>query len=168
MRWLQVLAVAVSVALPQAAQGQDVQPVLQPGVRVLATIPDDVPQRQRRFRPVQMISGEITRTTRETIYVRPTPRLGELAIPFAAVDRLEVSRGAPSRTSSALITGFQQGIAFAVLGTLLYNEPSRQFGVTRRGEAAALGAGFGFLGGALVGAIAPFERWQRVKVPGRG
>lgn len=168
MRAFQLLAAsAVTVVVAHAAHAQGPQHVLQPGARILVTIPDAVPHHRGPVRPVQVISGEITRVTSDSVYLRPAPRVGELAIPFAAVERLKVSRGAPRRTSSALVTGVQQSIGFAILGALLYNAPGRQFGVNSSGEAAALGAGVGFLGGALVGAIAPFERWKRVEVPGR-
>jgi hypothetical protein len=91
-----------------------------------------------------------------------TDSVGALAIPRHLVERLEYSRGVPSRTSSALLRGLRAGAATAVFLVLL-NERDDDPEIST-GEAALLGGGVGFVMGAVVGALRPEERWRRVRL----
>jgi hypothetical protein len=91
-----------------------------------------------------------------------TDSVGPLAIPRSLIERLEYSRGVPSRPTSALIQGLRTGVAYALLVGLvneLYDDSDLSFG-----EAALLGGGIGVAVGAVVGAIRPEERWRRVRL----
>lgn len=162
-----VLTGALLVGFAGSGHGQEAQPPVPVGSRVQVTIPDAAAQRVTPFVRTQLVRGEVTRIVTDTIYVRPAPALGSLAVPTASVRRLDVSLGPPRRSSSALVRGIEHAVVFALAGVLLYSEGEREFGVTSRSEAAALGAGVGLVGGAVIGALAPFERWQRVRLPSR-
>jgi hypothetical protein len=98
----------------------------------------------------------------DSLYLAVTDSVGPLAIPRRLIQRLDRSRGVPSRTTSALFRGARDGAAFALLMVLL-NEMDEDPDLST-GEAALAGGGIGFALGAVVGALRPEERWRRVRL----
>jgi len=87
---------------------------------------------------------------------------GSLAIPRAAVRRLDVSRGV-SPGESMIERAAGGAIGGAILFGLL-NDPRRSGGPHYRTDwrAAGVGAAWGAGIGAVVGLAWPYERWRRV------
>ena len=148
-------ALLVSLAAPAGAQLPD---TVRPGVRVRMTMPDTV--RQEPLTPSrQWLRGTVERVAADTLYLSVANAGGVLAIPRTSPRRLDVSRGVPSRPTSAL----RQGLSLALAGTLVATitehggDPQRW-----SGDAALAGAGVGFGVGLVLGAAWPSERWRRV------
>jgi hypothetical protein len=131
-----------------------------PGARVQARLPEM--QYQKGNQRGHLLRGRVSGLSPDTLYLAITDSVGPLAIPRNLIQRLDYSRGVPSRLSSALIRGLVSGAVLA--GTFaLVNELWEDSG-TSTGDAALIGAAVGFGTGAIVGAIFPIERWKSVKL----
>ena len=159
------LVCAVLISVSRILAAQQLGPDIVIGARVRVQVHEVFPQREAAFRRSQMLRGEVTRMTPDTLLLRPAPGLGELAVPLSQIQQLDRSLGVPSRGESALRNGIPAAVLGAVWFGLSYEKGEREYGVLNRGEATALGAGIGLAGGALWGAIAPTERWRRVTLP---
>jgi hypothetical protein len=131
-----------------------------PGARIQVRLPEA--EFQGAPRRGHLLRGRVVRLVPDSLYLAVTDSVGALAIPRHLVERLEYSRGVPSRTSSALLRGLRAGAATAVFLVLL-NERDDDPEIST-GEAALLGGGVGFVMGAVVGALRPEERWRRVRL----
>jgi hypothetical protein len=104
----------------------------------------------------------VSRLSPDTLYLAITDSVGPLPIPRRLIQRLDYSRGVPSRLSSALTRGLVGGAVWAA-ALALWNELEEDPG-TSTGTAALIGGAVGFGTGAIVGAIFPIERWKSVKL----
>ena len=127
------------------------------GARVRITVPDSVRQEPLRPRQQELI-GTVAGVAADTLYLTVPNTTGTLAVPRS------VSRGVPSRVTSAL----RRGVEWAAAGALAafvaqgYEEDAS----SRSGsEQVAVGAGIGFGVGAVLGAVWPSERWRRLRLP---
>jgi hypothetical protein len=132
-----------------------------PGARVQARLPEA--QFQPAARRGHLLRGRVAGLAPDTLYLAVADSVGPLAIPRALIERLEYSRGVPSRASSALVRGLKAGAAMA-LALALWNELDEGSDRTSTGTAALVGGSVGFATGALVGALRPQERWRRVRL----
>jgi hypothetical protein len=132
-----------------------------PGTRVRVRLPEV--QFQETTRRGHLLRGRVTTLSPDTLYLAVTDSVGPLAVPRSLIEKLDLSRGVPSRGASAL----RQGLISAALSALtlvLINEAWSGTSDWDTGEAALIGAGVGFASGAIVGAIFPRERWKSVRV----
>jgi hypothetical protein len=153
-----VLALGVG---PIGALGAQWPVEIAPGVRVRARLPEA--QYQADDRRGHLLRGRVTALTPDTLYLAVTDSLGPLAVPRHLIERLDYSRGVPSRAVSGLTRGLLLGAAFA-LSMVLLNETDEGSGRVSAGTAALVGAGFGFTTGAFYGALYPRERWKSVRL----
>lgn len=120
--------------------------------------------RERKAGPLaprpEFIHASLVRATPDTVVLRVHPTAAPIALPRAAIERIDVSRGLPGRLTSA----GESAVRYAVLGSLertliaaLF--PNRYDEHTW--ESALTGAGYGVILGAVVGAVRPRERWAR-------
>jgi hypothetical protein len=113
----------------------------------------------------QLLRGRITGLSADTLYLSVTDSLGPLPIPRLMIDRLQLSKGVPSRLNNALRGGLITGIGTALLSVALnelHDEPDND---TSAGTAALVGGAVGLAVGGVTGAIWPAERWKRVRLP---
>ncbi len=147
--------------LPIPAARAQWPPEIITGTRVQAKLPE------AQFQPVgrrgHLVRGRVVDLATDTLYLAVTDSVGPLAIPRHLIERLDYSRGVPSRASSALTHGVRTGAAMALLLVLLngLEEGSDRMST---GTAALAGAGVGFTLGAVVGAFRPQERWREVRL----
>lgn len=144
---------------PVARANSQWPPEVAAGARVQVRLPEAEFQPKARG---QLLRGRVVRLAQDSLYLAVTDSVGPLAIPRSLIERLEYSRGVPSRPTSALIQGLRTGVAYALVVGLvneLYDDSDLSFG-----EAALLGGGIGVAIGAVVGAIRPEERWRRVRL----
>ena len=127
-----------------------------PGARIRARLPEK--QFQMDARRGLVLRGRVTALAPDTLYLAVGDSLGPLAVPRMLIERLEYSRGVPSRGSSALRRGLLAGVGTAVL-FVLTNELGDASEKAGWGTAAAVGAGFGLTFGGILGALYPHERW---------
>ena len=112
--------------------------------------------------------GVVEAVTSDTLVFRPDDATTSVTIPIAALRRLEISRGASARKSSAW-RGAKWGAAIgAGAGAISLGLQHEEVGGgSSVGEAAALGVWsgglFGGAIGALVGAARATEQWERVR-----
>jgi hypothetical protein len=132
-----------------------------PGTRVRVLLPEA--QYQAASRRGHLLRGRVTALAPDTLYLAVTDSLGPLAVPRALVDHLDLSRGVPSRATSALRRGLLAGAGTALL-LVLVNEMDDASDRTSTGKAALVGAGVGVSFGALTGALYPRERWASVRL----
>jgi hypothetical protein len=155
--WLLV----ASVGLASGLQAQKQIPV---GARVKIVLSERERQRETRFMRRLVIRGELTAMSAESLWVRPTPVTGIVAVPTARIRRLYESRGVPSRVAS-LVT---DGVGGAVLGAATFaiwygrtvNGNRVDYGEASRGDAARRGATTGFTVFGIIGFVLPVERWR--------
>jgi hypothetical protein len=154
-----LLVIGLLVVAPRLAVAQFPAEV-RPGTRVRVWLPeparqDEGPDRRQLLRgTVESVDG--------TLRLRVPGTTGSLAIPRAAVRRLDVSRGV-SRGASAVERAVGGAIGGAITFALL-NDPRRtggpHYGTDWR--AAGVGAAWGAGIGAVIGFAFPHERWHRV------
>lgn len=158
IRWL-----ASVIAVLQAAPTLSAQwpASITPGTRVRVRLPEV--QYQAENRRGHLLRGRVTALAPDTLYLAVTDSLGPLAVPRTLVERLDISRGVPSRGASALRRGLLAGAGTALL-TVLLNEMDDASDRTSTGTAALVGAGIGLSFGGLMGALYPRERWASVRV----
>jgi hypothetical protein len=162
MRLITGWVVVAAVGLASGWQNLEAQwpAEIVPGGRVRARLPEM--QYQQGNQRGHLLRGRVSRLSADTLYLAITDSVGPLAIPRQLIQRLDYSRGVPSRLSSALTRGLVGGAVLA--GTLallneLWDDPG-----TSTGDAALIGAAIGFGTGAITGAIFPTERWKSVKL----
>jgi hypothetical protein len=107
------------------------------------------------------LRGKVTTLTADTLYLAVTDSLTPIPIPRPFIERLEYSRGVPSRGASALRQGLISGVTSAIFFVLvneLYDDD------TSAGDAALFGGAVGLTVGGITGALWPKERWKRVEL----
>lgn len=134
------------------------------GSRVRIWLPE--PNRQLEG-PVrrQLLRGTLEDVDDDTLRLVVPGVAGEVAISRAAVRRLDVSRGRPSRLGSAAERAFGAAIVGALLwGTM--NDPGRSSSPHFQSDwrAAGIGAAWGAGIGAAIGIVWPHEQWRRVRL----
>jgi len=134
---------------------------VQPGTRVRVWLPEPTRQEQEPARR-QLLRGTVESVDRGILRLAIPGTAGSLAIPRAAVRRLDVSRGV-SPVASMIERAAGSAIGGAILFGLL-NDPRRTGGPHYRTDwrAAGVGAAWGAGIGGVVGLIWPYERWRRV------
>jgi len=159
MRSLIVIVIFLLV-IPRFA-GAQFPAEIQPGTRVRVWIPEATRQEEEPVRR-QLIRGTVESVDRGMLRLEVPGTAGSLAIPRAAVRRLDVSRGV-SPGASMIERAAGGAIGGAILFGLL-NDPRRTGGPHYRTDwrAAGVGAAWGGGIGAVVGLIWPYERWRRV------
>ncbi|HEX8905373.1 MAG TPA: hypothetical protein VF771_11050, partial [Longimicrobiaceae bacterium] len=113
----------------------------------------------------QVLRGTLVRMDADSMTVRLHPGTGPLRVARSAVRRIDVSRGVPSRASSAAM-GAVGGAVFGALEFWALNTDADGHFESDR-EAAVTGAAVGAGVGLLAGALWPRERWHRVRIPER-
>jgi len=155
-----LIVASLLLGVPRLADAQFPAEV-QAGTRVRVWIPETVRQEQAPEHR-QLLRGTVESVDGSTLRLRVPGTAGSLAIPRAAVRRLDVSRGV-SRGASMLERAAGGALGGAVAFAYL-NDPRRSGGPHYRtdwqaaGVGAALGAGIG----GFVGLVWPYERWRRV------
>jgi hypothetical protein len=129
------------------------------GARVRARLPEA--QYQRGTGRGHLLRGRIAGLAPDTLYLAITDSVGPLAIPRHLIQRLDYSRGVPSRLQSGLIRGLLGGAGFALAMVLLNDQGDDG---TSDETAALIGGIVGFTTGATLGAIFPTERWKSVRL----
>ncbi len=123
-------------------------------------------QYQLAGRRGQLVRGRVTALSPDTLYMAVTDSVGALALPRRLLERLDLSRGVPSRGGSALRRGVLTG-ALTARTLLVVSEISDDPGGRSDGESVLIGGAVGFASGALFGALYPVERWKRVRLDGQ-
>ncbi len=150
-----VLAIG-PVALAAQSEQLRVLSDVPPGTRVRLTLGDSL--RSAPFAPrVKYLVGQLVRTSGDTLFVIPAGAVTPSAMLFETVRRTERSRGA-----SAVRSALQQGL-FAGSMIALFKYTGQQSNGRRTGDVIAWGAA-GASFGAIVGAVRPYEQWQRVRL----
>jgi hypothetical protein len=159
MRKLAWMFLTAGMAASAQAQRQPI-PV---GARVKLLVIEQQRQEHTRFMRRISVRGELVAQSAESIWVRPTPLTGVLAVPRSEVRRVYESHGAPSRVANFFIEGIM-GAAFGALEcAVLYDVEAfgrSRCGAHSRGDAALQGAAVGFVVFGLVGAALPVEYWR--------
>jgi hypothetical protein len=130
---------------------------VEPGARVRVRLPEV--QYQESTRRGHLVRGRVSALGPDTLYLAVTDSVGPLAVPRSLIQRLDLSRGVPSRGANALRQGVITG-ALSALMLVLINEAD---GLHDTGDAALIGGGVGFATGAFFGALFPRERWKSVR-----
>ena len=134
------------------------------GVRVRVWVPEPYRQMDGPARR-QLLRGTVETLTPDTLHLSIPGAVGTVAIPRVAMRGLQVSRGRPSRPTSAIERAVGGAIGGAVSWALL-NDPRRSGGPHYRTDwrAAGVGAGWGAGIGAVTGLLFPHEQWRRVRL----
>lgn len=157
-RWLTAL-ILCALGAPAALSAQWPADVA-PGARVRARLPEL--QYQSDDRRGLLIRGRVLALTPDTLYLAVTDSVGSLPIPRRLIERLDVSRGVPSRGTSALTRGLYHAAYLGLSLGVIYGLDNDDDVST--GTAILVGAGSGFTLGAIVGAIFPRERWKSTRL----
>lgn len=131
------------------------------GARVRAHLPEA--QYQPDARRGHLLRGRIAALADDTLYLAITDSVGPLALPRPLIQRLDLSRGVPSRGVSALREGVTLGIVGAATGLVVFSLLDAPNDADA-GEVALIYAGINFGVGAILGALFPRERWGRVRL----
>ena len=137
--------------LSPSATRTRVPAALAPGTRVRYSMRGD---------EVGARTGRVARASADTLWLTSGS-----AVPITRLRRLDVSQGGPSdaiRIVRALAVGTAAG---AGLGALVTPDSTNIHLPHTRGEAATLGALYGFIIGGVVGLVLPGERWDPVALP---
>ena len=114
-------------------------------------------------------TGQLTAWTADSIVLDRTGARGPWATPITSVHQVDVSRGQANRRHAALRMGGIGWIVGLVTGAVLYYNEDDDFlppVLSAVAKGAPIGAAGG-IGGVIIGALSPRERWQRVPLPGR-
>jgi len=132
-----------------------------PDLRTGSRVRLRLPEREFQFMGPrgQSIRGTVAQLAPDTLYLRLGDSVGTVAIPRTLVRRLDLSRGVPSRISSAARTGVVWGVVYAIVAALYVDHSSSSLSDTER---ATIGGGVGLTLGAVFGAIYPVERWKHL------
>ena len=154
-----LIVISFLLAAPVTAEAQFPAEV-RPGTRVRVWIPE-TPRQEEGPNRRQLLRGTVE-SVDATLRLRVPGTTGSLAVPRAAVRRLDVSRGV-SRGASM----FERAVGGAIGGAVTVaslNDPQRSDWPHYRTDwrAAGVGAAWGAGFGAVIGAIWPYERWRRV------
>jgi hypothetical protein len=152
-----LLALAIGLVPVSAALAQWPSE-LAPGARVQVQLPEH--QYQSDARRGHLVRGRVAAVTADTLYLAVADSLGPLAIPRPLVQRVDLSRGVPSRGASAIRRGIGGGISGALVGWAIGALDDD----IDDGDAALIGGAIGFGTGALFGALFPRERWKKLKL----
>ncbi len=157
-----IAAAAALFFLPILSQAQFPERV-QAGVRVRVWLPEAQNQEQGPWRR-QQLRATVAGVSADTLRLSVPGTQGTLAVPRAAVRRLDVTKGV-SRGASAV----ERAIGFAIGGAItaaLENDPggTKWPNYNRTWRAAEEGAKWGAAIGAVVGFVFPTERWRRVRL----
>src|SRR5262245_14075132 len=141
------------VSVPLAAQQF---PDLVVGSRVRVSVSDE-----------RKLTGRVEQVTADALVLQPEGQAA-VSIPIAALNRVEVSRGSPSRVQSAWRYAKWGAAIGAGSGAISLGLQHDQVGDgSSVGRAVALGAWSGMLFGGLIGAAIGAghsgERWERVR-----
>jgi hypothetical protein len=110
-----------------------------------------------------LIRGRISALAPDTLYLAVTDSVGPLAIPRPLLQRIDISKGVPSRGMSALIRGVVSGAASALGALIVFGINDDPDGIDS-GDAALVAGGVGLVLGSVFGALYPRERWKRVRL----
>lgn len=158
---MRVLLLLVLVAAPSLAAAQFAS--IEPGTRVRVSVSE--PFRQMDGPPRrQLLRGTVAANDGGVLRLSVPGATGELAIPYGAVRRMEVSQGV-SRPWSMI----ERAIGGAAGGAITYalmNDPRRRGGPHYRTDwrAAGVGASWGAGIGAVLGLVLPHEHWDRFRL----
>jgi hypothetical protein len=111
-----------------------------------------------------LIRGRVSALTPDTLYLAITDSLGPVPVPRRLIERLQFSRGVPSRLESGVRRGLISAAGLALVMALWNEVDNPDEGRTSTGTAALVGGGVGLIAGGAVGAIFPIERWRRVSL----
>jgi hypothetical protein len=134
---------------------------LAPGARVRARLPEA--QYQVDGSRGHLVRGRIMALAPDTLYLAVTDSLGPLAIPRSLIQRIDISRGLPSRGLSALQRGVLSGVTSALAALIAFGINDEPDGIDAQ-TAALVWGGVGAVGGSVFGALYPRERWKRVQL----
>jgi hypothetical protein len=159
------MRVCTLILILAATAGTRVSAQWPSGVTSGARVQVRLPEVQYQFAGTrgQLLRGRIANLTPDTLYLSVTDSLGPLPIPRRIIERLQLSRGVPSRLGNALRSGLISAAGTALISVAL-NEVEDEPNRTDAGTAALIGAGVGFTVGGILGAVFPTERWKRVRM----
>jgi hypothetical protein len=155
------IIVAFGLLLPQIVLAQFPAQV-QVGTRVRVWVPEPFRQEEGPGRR-QLLRGTVESVQPDQLRLTVPGTSGSLTIPRSSVERLDISRGWPSRGVSMIERAIGGAIGGAISYALL-NDPRRRGGphYATDWRAAGVGASWGAGLGALVGLAFPHEHWRRV------
>jgi hypothetical protein len=159
MRTLGIALITAAAAFHQLAAQWP--PSVTAGARVQVRLPEV--QYQLGGTRGHLIRGRVTALTPDTLYLAITDSLAPIPVPRRLIERLQYSRGVPSRLESGLRRGLITGAAYALV-LAAWNELDNDPGGSSTGTAALVGGGLGLVTGGIFGAIFPIERWKRVRL----
>src|SRR3954464_10846578 len=159
MRYFALILICVGSALNDAAAQWPAQ--VTPGARVQVRLPEI--QYQFNWTRGQPIRGRVASLASDTLYLAVGDSLGPLAVPRRLIQRLEYSKGVPSRFASAARNGLLSAAGFALVAAFV-NEVGEEPHKNSTGDVALVWGGVGLVTGAVLGAIFPIERWKKVKL----
>ena len=156
---------AILLALTSGVASAQLSERVQAGERVRVWVPETWLQRDQSPWRRQLRRGTVASSTADTLHLAVPGTGGTLSIARSSIKRLDVSRGRPSRTASAIERAFGGAIVGAIT-VALDNDPAgkRWPHYSRDWRAAEEGAKWGAAFGAALGFIFPTERWRRVKL----
>ena len=157
------LAAALWLALPAAAAAQFPAGV-QAGARVRVWLPESVRQMDGPPR-AQFVRGRVEGVASDTLRLEVAGIVGPLVVPRSAIQRIDLSRGRPSRIASGVERAVGSAVGGAILWALL-NDPRRSGGphYATDWKAAGVGAAYGASIGAVLGFVWPHEQWRRLRL----
>ena len=155
------LVIAFGLLLPHALVAQ-FPAAVQVGTRVRVWVPEPFRQSEGPARR-QLLRGTVEAVQPDLLRLTVPGTSGSLAIPRGSVERLDVSRGWPSRPASMVERAIGGAVGGAILFALL-NDPRRKGGphYATDWRAAGVGASWGAGIGAITGLVFPHEHWRRV------
>ena len=149
------------VGTPAGAQRGD---SLQVGARYRITLPKFADRPGPQFPQSRWLAGELVERRGDSLIVRPHPTTGNVAVPFASIDRLERSRGV-SRAASTFEGAVGGALVGAVIGSIVYGFDVRAPGYNTFWQSVGTSAAHGAGAGLVTGLLFPTERWKRVRKP---
>jgi hypothetical protein len=130
-------------------------------IRVRLESPPDAPDRYARL---QELRGAVTAISALDVAFQVHPDASPLTVPFSAIRRLDVSKGIRSRAHNALVWA----AGGAVLGGVSWyyqNDFRASPGFGDDWDSVYVSAAIGAVGGAIMGALWPQERWRKLRLP---
>jgi hypothetical protein len=160
---LLVLSISALLYVPSLASAQFPADI-QPGVRVRVHLPEAYRQATTPSNR-QALRGIVESISQDTLRLTVPGAGGTLSVATGSIRRLEMSRGAPSRTVSAI----EQALGGAMSGAIALAIANDEYGsdwphYRSDWRAAGVGAAIGGGAGALIGLLFPTERWRRVRL----